>query len=232
MKYNTILLDADGTLLDFLSGEDAAVRCTMKLMGIEPNDELVRAYSEINDGFWKMLERGEVKREELLYKRFEVFLERFGFSADAKKMSQVYKDQLGEQGQTFDGAMEFLQKLFGKAKMYIVTNGVAPVQINRLNISGIPQYIDGLFISGHIGYEKPDVRFFEYVAEHIEGFDKSKTVIVGDSLTSDIKGGIGFGIDTCWYNPASKPIPENMSITNISKSFDDILEFLMQGEDE
>ena len=84
----------------------------------------------------------------------------------------------------------------------------------------------------HIGYEKPDVRFFEYVAEHIEGFDKSKTIIVGDSLTSDIKGGIGFGIDTCWYNPTEKTAPEGMSITNIAKSFDDILEFLMRGEDE
>ena len=232
MKYNTILLDADGTLLDFLAGEDAAVRRTMKLSGIEPNDELVRTYSEINDGFWKMLERGEVKREELLYKRFEVFCERFEFDADAKEMSALYKNELGNQGQTIDGAKDFLSSIFGKAKMYIVTNGVAAVQNNRLNISGITEYIDEVFISGHIGYEKPDVRYFQHVAEHIDCFDKSKTVIIGDSLTSDIKGGINFGIDTCWYNPEGKPTPEDMNITCVARDFDDILDFLFKGEDK
>ena len=227
MRYENILLDADGTLLDFLAAEDAAVRETMSLYGIKPTDELVAAYSEINDGFWKMLERGEIKREELLYKRFQVFCERFGFSVDYMKMAADYRALLRQQGQLLDGAVNFLQKLYGKAKLYIVTNGVATTQSKRIEISGITKYIDEIFISENLGCEKPDVRYFEKVSEILGGLDKSRTVIVGDSLTSDIKGGIAFGIDTCWFTPKSKSAPADMNITCIAKSFDEIFEFLI-----
>lgn len=227
MRYENILLDADGTLLDFLAAEDTAVRETMTLFGIEPTDELVAAYSEINDGFWKMLERGEIKREELLYKRFQVFCERFSFSVDYMKMATDYRLLLKQQGQLLDGAVDFLQKLYGKAKLYIVTNGVATTQSQRLALSGITKYIDGIFISENLGCEKPDIRYFEKVAELLGGLDKSKTVMVGDSLTSDIKGGIAFGVDTCWFNPKGKPAPTDMNITCVAKSFDEIFEFLI-----
>ena len=227
MRYENILLDADGTLLDFLAGEDAAVRETMTLFGIEPTDELVAAYSEINDGFWKMLERGEIKREELLYKRFQVFCERFSFSVDYMKMATDYRLLLKQQGQLLDGAVDFLQKLYGKAKLYIVTNGVATTQSQRLALSGLTKYIDEIFISENLGCEKPDIQYFEKVSELLGGLDKSKTVIVGDSLTSDIKGGIAFGIDTCWFNPKVKAAPDDMNITCVAKSFDEIIEFLI-----
>ena len=226
MRYENILLDADGTLLDFLAGEDTAVRQTMTLYGIEPSDELVAAYSEINDGFWKMLERREITREELLYKRFEVFCQKFGFSVDVEKMAVDYRVLLRQQGQLIDGALDFLKKLHGKANLYIVTNGVATTQSNRLALSGIDKYFDEVFISEDLGCEKPGVAYFEKVAELLGGIDKSKTVIVGDSLTSDIKGGIAYGIDTCWYNPSGKICPSDMSITFVAGSFDQIFDFL------
>ena len=230
MRYNTVLFDADGTLIDFLKCEDEAVREAMEMSGIQPTDELVSVYSEINDSLWKKLELGEIEREVLVYHRFELFCERFGFSTDAKKMSREYRERLGTKAHMFDGAEELLKRLSGKVRIFIVTNGVEPTQSNRMALSCLPEYAENIFISGIVGYEKPNIKYFERVAKNIKGFDKANTVIVGDSLSSDIKGGIGFGIDTCWYNPSAQKVPEGMNITHIATSFDDIYNIIIHGE--
>ncbi len=228
MKYNTVLFDADGTLFDFLRSEAEAVRDTMSICGIEPTDSLVASYSEINDGLWKMLERGEIEKPVLLYRRFEIFCEKHGFVCDARKMSDTYISRLSEKAYLLEGAEELCMSLLGKVRMYIVTNGVERVQRGRYALSGMNRYFDDVFISGAIGHEKPSVEYFECVASRIEGFDKTKTLIVGDSLTSDIKGGINYGIDCCWYNPLSKSAPVDMHISCICKSFDEIYKFITE----
>ena len=222
MRYTTILFDADGTLLDFSRSEDEAIRETMLAFDIVPDDDRVRVYSEINDKLWKALERKEIEKEVLLYHRFELFCEHYGFVADAKKMAAEYMKNLSTKGYTIDGADELCKRLFGKVKMYIVTNGVEFIQNGRFARCPIEKYFEKRFISGVIGYEKPDVRYFECVASEIPSFEKDKTIIVGDSLTSDIKGGINFGVDTCWYNPKGKKRPENMNITYEVGDFDGI----------
>ena len=231
MRYTTILFDADGTLLDFSRSEDEAIRETMLAFDIVPDDERVCVYSEINDNLWKALERKEIEKEVLLYHRFELFCEHYGFVADAKKMAAEYMNNLSTKGYTIDGADELCEKLSGKVRMYIVTNGVEFIQNGRFARCPIEKYFEKRFISGVIGYEKPDVRYFECVASEIPSFEKDKTIIVGDSLTSDIKGGINFGIDTCWYNPKKKDIPVNMDITHVAFSFDDIYRVII-GESE
>jgi 2-haloacid dehalogenase len=235
MRYEFLLFDADGTLLDFHKGEFEAVREAMTEMGIIPTDDLVYAYSEINNSLWKKLERGEIEKEVLLYHRYELFCEKHGFIADAKAMARRYTMNLAELAYFLDGAEALCEKLSKKFRMYIVTNGVEYTQKNRYKISRLDRFFDGIFISGELGFEKPSREYFDKVANALPGFDKSRTVIVGDSISSDIKGGIGYGIDTVWYSPEGKNAPSDMKITHISNSFDDIYEFLCsdcEGDDE
>ncbi len=222
MKYTTILFDADGTLFDFLRAEDEALRETLRIYNIEPDDEKVSVYSAINDSLWKALERGEIEKNVLRYRRFEMFCEKYNFVCDYKKIAETYTSRLATKGCLIDGARELCDSLSGKVKMYIVTNGIDFVQKGRMAVSGMDKYFEEVFISESIGYEKPDVRYFEFVEKGIPNFSKRDALIVGDSLTSDIKGGIAFGIDTCWYNPNKKSTPENMEITYIADSFDNI----------
>lgn len=232
MKYDTILFDADGTLLDFLRSEKEAVYEALCEIGLEPDEEMLATYSRINDGLWKKLERREIEKKVLLYHRFELLFEQYGIDADARDMANRYMHTLSQKGYLLDGAEELCSKLLGKFRLYIVTNGVEFIQRGRYARCGIDRYFDGVFISDAIGAEKPSVEYFEYVAAHIPEFSKERTLIVGDSLTSDIRGGINYGIDTCWYDPAGKEAPEDMrdKITYIADSFDSVYSFIMQGE--
>lgn len=230
MRYKTVLFDADGTLLDFLRSEHEAVKEAFAMSGIFADDEMIAVYSAINDSLWKKLERKEIERSVLLYHRFELFCERYGYVADAKKIAADYVKTLGTKGYMLDGAEEMLKRLLGKVRMYIVTNGVESVQRSRYVITGLSKYFDGIFISEAIGVNKPDARFFEHVAEHVNGFDKDSTVIVGDSLTSDIKGGVNFGIDTCWYAPDGAEA-QGITPTYTARSFDEICDILLREEE-
>lgn len=230
MKYDILLFDADATLLDFHRSEAQAITEAMEMNGIQPTEEKIALYSKINDGLWKKLERGEIEKKVLLYHRFELLMEALGVKGDAKKMAADYMNSLSTKGYLLDGAEQMCQRLCGRAKMYIVTNGVEFIQRGRYACCGIDKYFDGVFISDAIGVEKPSVRFFEYVAEHVEGFSKEKALIIGDSLTSDMRGGLNFGIDTCWYNPNKKALPEDMKLTRVAHSFDDVVDFIMNGD--
>jgi 2-haloacid dehalogenase len=165
---------------------------------------MISTYQKINYELWKALERKEITREELMIRRFDDFARFYGFEIDSMKVADDYLDCLGKKIYFIEGASELLAALYGKVKLYIVTNGLARVQNSRYKLTGFDKIFDGIFISEEVGANKPDVKFFEYVAEHINGFEKEKTLIIGDSLTSDIAGGIAFGIDTCWYSPLNK----------------------------
>jgi 2-haloacid dehalogenase len=230
MKYEFLLFDADGTLLDFKKSEAEALIEAMEKNGIQPSEERVALYSEINDSLWKRLERGEIEKKVLLYHRFELLFEALGITGDAKKMAMDYMNGLSTKGYVLEGAEQMCRSLYGKAKMYIVTNGVEFIQRGRYAVCGIDKYFDDVFISDVIGVEKPSVGYFEYVAAHIDGFDPQKALIIGHSLTSDMRGGLNYGIDTCWYNPAKKSCPTDMRLTFIANSFDDVIDFITKEE--
>ena len=229
MKYDVILFDSDGTLLDFHRSEREAVSEAFLQMGVSVNDEMIDEYSRINDSLWKKLERKEIEKHVLLYHRFELFFEKYGIDADAKEMARLYIEQLSTKGYLIDGATELCERLYGKAKLYIVTNGVAYIQKRRMDRCGLLPYFERSFISEEVGTEKPAVEYFEKVAENIDGFDKERAIIIGDSLTSDIKGGIGYGIDTCWYNPSKKTAPDDMreKITYDVENYDQIYNIIV-----
>ena len=200
-KYSVILFDIDDTLLDFPKSEREALCEALMLSGIELDDEMISTYQKINYELWKALERKEISRDELMTRRFKDFADFYGFNINADKTAKDYLDALGTKIYFIDGARALLSSLYGKVKMYIVTNGMACVQNSRYKLAGLDKVFDGMFISEEVGANKPDARFFEYVSEHIEGFQKERTLIIGDSQTSDIAGGNAFGIDTCWYSP-------------------------------
>lgn len=227
MKYKTLLFDADGTLLDFHRSETEALANAMKLSGIEPSEEKAATYSRINKSLWEMLERGEIEKQVLLYRRFELFLEAIGSAADGVKMANDYMRELSVRGYVFEGVLGMCDRLSKLADLYIVTNGVKFIQSGRYKHCGLSQYFKGVFISDDIGFEKPNMEYFDYVSQHIDGFEKESALIIGDSLTSDIKGGINYGIDTCWYAPSGNEAPANMNITCVARSFLDVEKFII-----
>ena len=158
-------------------------------------------------------ERKEIEKERLRVRRFELLLEELSLNVSPEAISVAYTDNLAKNSQVVDGAISVCKRLSEYCSIYIITNGLKNVQTPRMNASGLLPYIKQSFISEDIGVEKPDVKYFEKVASMIPDFKKSEALVIGDSLTSDIKGGIAFGLDTCFFNPKNKPIPEDMDIT-------------------
>ena len=204
MKYKYLLFDADDTLLDFRRSEREALTDAMLRFGIHPTEGLIKGYSEINDSLWKLLERGGIGKNELRVRRFELFAEKYGLDADPHMLAAEYTDRLAEMSFPVNGAVELCASLWGKYRMFIITNGIKNIQESRLGASELKQYIEKSFISEEMGAEKPSPLFFDRVASAIDGFDRSLALVIGDSLTSDIAGGIAAGIDTCWFNPRRK----------------------------
>ena len=222
-KYTTILFDADDTLFDFKRSEHEAVKDVLALVGLPDTDEIIAKYSEINKGYWKMLERGEITKKDLFIARWKSFLDFYGLNeVDAKMIANHYLAKLSQKCYLLDGAEELCEKLCGKFRLFIVTNGYAIVQHGRFDNSPIRKYFEDMFISEEMGAEKPTKEYFNAVFSKIPDFSTEKSIIIGDSLSSDIKGGINAGIDTCWYNPDGKEAPEEMNITYIVSKLSEI----------
>lgn len=213
MRYHTILWDVDQTLLDFDRSQDYALRFCFQKLNLEINDEIVQIYASINDSYWKRLERGEVTKKELLTGRFDTLFEQLHIdTVTSADIAPMYQKALGSVYFYKDDSLELCKKLQGKVKQYVVTNGVSSTQRNKLRLSGLDQIMDGIFISEEMNYAKPDIRFFERCFKQIPNFQKESTLIVGDSLTSDMKGGNQAGLDCCWYNPAGHKNESNLKI--------------------
>ena len=199
-----LLIDLDDTIFDFHLAEKIALSKTLNDFGIEPSLDVVTAYSEINASLWRQLEAGTMTREAVLVGRFEILFSKLQILADAKEARRSYEKNLSRGHYFTDGAEELLKKLYGSKRLYLASNGTASVQRPRIDSSGIEKYFDGIFISEEVGFNKPDERFFEAIFNTIPEFKKEETLILGDSLTSDIKGGIDSGILTCYFNARGK----------------------------
>ncbi len=215
-----VLWDVDGTLLDFLAAERAAVRTGFARHGLgECTDEMLRVYSRINVKFWEALERGEMTKPEILTGRFREFFSLYGIDpALADVFNAQYQVDLGDTVVFQPGALETVKALRGRIPQYAVTNGTKIAQRRKLARSGLDTLLDGVFISEDLGVEKPSPGFFDRVFAVLGDIPREETLIVGDSLTSDIRGGINAGLRTAWYNPEGKPLPAGWRVDHDLRS--------------
>lgn len=199
-----IFFDIDETLLDFSKSEKVALRGALESFCIEPSDAILKRYSEINLQQWKRLERGEITHYEVKINRFRILFEEFGvLNVKPEDITKAYEARLGDCAFLIDEAQEVVKKLSNDGyRLFVVTNGTAHVQRDRLKHVGLYDLFENIFISQDLGVNKPDIAFFEKAAASIDGFAKDETLIVGDSLTSDMKGGKCFGLTTVWFNRA------------------------------
>lgn len=200
-SYQTLLFDVDDTLLDFKAAENYALQKLFSEHNVVLTDDIKQFYQEMNQKLWSSFEKGELEREELLHTRFSILFKKIGLTLDGVHLDNLYREYLEESAVLIDGATSLLQKLAKQYDLYVVTNGVARTQFIRLNNSNLSTYFKDIFVSEEIGYQKPMKEFFNHVFEKIPHCSADKTLIIGDSLTSDIQGGINAGIDTCWFNP-------------------------------
>lgn len=199
-----LFLDLDDTILDFQKAERLALAKTLESFGLPPTDTVLARYHEINREHWERLERKELTRQQVLVGRFAALFAEMGLSARAEQVARAYEENLSQGHYFLPGAEEALKSLSKKYKLYLASNGTARVQAGRLKSAGIIPYFQEIFVSEEMGYNKPDPAYFDACFARIPGFRKDRAMMVGDSLTSDILGGIQAGIATCWVNPHHK----------------------------
>lgn len=201
-RYSVVLLDADNTLFDFDAAERKALRAVLQARGYTPDRDTVDTYQRINTALWDAFARGEVEQDFLLVERFRRFEQAMGGSHDPGEFNADYLAALASNGDLIPGAQALCKRLRELGcTLAIVTNGTAVAQRGRFSASPLREDIPHLFISQEIGARKPDPIFFDHVCRKLEISDRSRAVVVGDNLDSDILGGNRAGIDTIWYNP-------------------------------
>lgn len=200
MKYKLILFDADGTLFDFDKSEKVAFFETMISFGISKNlEDLHRKYEVINKAIWQDFQEKKITSSKLRVERFQRFFQQEKITLDPFMFSPSYLKTLSQKTELLPGAEEIVKYFHGKCEMALATNGLTDVQRPRFSNSTLVEYFPHIFISEEIGFPKPNKEYFNFIFKELP-FKKS-AIIVGDNLSSDIKGGNDIGIDTCWFNP-------------------------------
>lgn len=206
----TIFFDLDDTLLDFTRAEAEALRRALTEWDVPAGEAVLRRYHEINAAQWELLEEGKLTRDQVLVRRFDLLFGELGLDRPAGQVCLRYEEYL-KQGRWFvPGARELLITLSPRYDLYLASNGSAAVQHSRLDLAGIRPFFRDLFISEEIGFDKPGRAFFDACFARIPGFSRETALMVGDSLTSDIRGGRDAGLRTCWFDPLGKPRREDI----------------------
>lgn len=220
-RLPAVLFDLDDTILDFHKAEAAALSETLREMGLEPREEILRRYSAINRRQWELLEEGKQTREQTLTRRFEILFAEYGITASGTEARDHYEDHLAVGHFFMPGAEALLETLSGRYELYIVSNGTPKVQAGRIASAGIARYFERIFVSEELGAVKPSAEFFARSVGRVPGFDRDRALLVGDSLSSDIRGARNAGIRSCWFNPrgeAPRPdIPADFEIRRLEE---------------
>ncbi|WMJ88648.1 YjjG family noncanonical pyrimidine nucleotidase [Anaerocolumna sp. MB42-C2] len=213
MKYKNLLFDLDDTLLDFAANEADSLNKLFSFNDIIFTDEIFKLYHSVNRQLWTAYENGIIALDEVLNTRFSITLDKLSKTVDGKVWEKQYRELLGNGHQLIDGALEVCQTLSKNHRLFVVTNGVTVTQIKRLQHAGLYNLFENIFTSETIGYQKPQKEFFDYVTIHIADFCRKDSLIIGDSLSTDIKGGNLSGIDTCWFNKKTLAKSETVKST-------------------
>ena len=231
-KYYCILFDADNTLLNFDAAENKALAETLVNFGIEPDAETVQTYRTINEELWRQLEKGQIRREKLFGERFSRFLKAIDAAGDGVEMNRCYLEQLSTHPVLMSPeVLDVLRELSEVATLAIVSNGAQKVQTRRLAESGVMNFMEDVFISEKMGCEKPNARIFDAALRALGVENREHVLVVGDSLTSDIQGGVNAGLDTCWFNPGHAENPGKVSPTYEIASLEELYPLVMEPEE-
>ncbi len=231
-RYDWVLLDADRTLFDFERSELLSLRETLTHFGLSADEETIALYLKVNGACWAAFDRGELAQNMLGRERFARTLEALKITGpDPEEMNLYYLNGLARHPFLLEGAEELCKLLKPWCKLIIVTNGLTVAQTGRLANSALRPYIDKMYISQQLGCQKPETAYFAQVFADlgIGEAEKRRTVIVGDSLSSDIQGGINAGIDTIWFNSASKKCPKGMQITHTVENLEAVGEIILNS---
>ena len=202
MTYKFLLFDLDHTLLDFDAAEDVALSQLLNEEGVEDIQAYKNYYVPMNKTLWKDLELKKITKQELVNTRFAKLFAHFGIEKDGAYLAERYQFFLSKQGQIFPGVEDLLKKLISRGyELYAATNGITYIQTGRLEQSGIAPFFKKIFISEQLHTQKPDAAFYEKIGARIPKFNKNHALMIGDSLSADIRGGNNADIDTIWYNP-------------------------------
>ena len=223
--YKYLLWDIDGTILDFIASEAIAIRNLFQKYNLGVcTDEMLSDYSSINEKYWQILERGEMTKPQILVGRFREFFAKYNLDVSvAPAFNEDYQVELGNCPVFMEHAQEVLAVCKGKYRLIGVTNGTKIAQVGKLKTSGLDKVLDAVYISEDVGVEKPNVEYFEHVFAHEKITSKEEAIIIGDSLTSDMQGGVNYGITTCWFNPRHK---KNAQAVKFTYEVDDLLKVL------
>ena len=231
-KYYCILFDADNTLLNFDAAESKALAETLVNYGIEPDAETVQTYRTINEELWRQLEKGQIRREKLLNERFSRFLKAIDAAGDGAEMNRYYLEQLSTHPDLMNAeVLDVLRELSEVATLAVVSNGVHKVQTRRLAESGVSNFMEDVFISEKLGCEQPGARLFDAALRALGVENREHVLVVGDSLTSDIQGGVNAGLDTCWFNPNHTENPGKVIPTYEIASLEELYPLVMEQDE-
>jgi len=199
-----LFLDLDDTILDFKKAEYIAIGKTIAAFGADPTDGVRRRYHEINKWHWEQLEKGTMTRAEILVNRFKILFDELGLQVDAAAVARTYEKNLSQGHWFLPGAEETVAYLSKHYRLFLASNGTASVQKGRMTSANLYRFFETVFVSQEIGHNKPSKAYFDACFARIPDFDPARALMVGDSLSSDIQGGINAGIPTVWINPDHK----------------------------
>lgn len=223
MRYATLLFDLDHTLIDSDASEVAAYAHTMHTIGVDDPDLHFDRYVSINRRMWQAVEAGTMRPDDVRFRRFEEFVAEIGVDADPVAMAEAFVWGLGHHGELYDGARAVLDALAGDVRLALVTNGLSEVQRTRLERLDLLRYFDAVVISSEVGVTKPRPEIFDLVFEQLGAPSPSTAVMIGDSLSSDVRGGREYGIATCWFNRHGVPAGPDDTCTHEIRDLAEIL---------
>ena len=230
-KYNCIMMDIDNTLLDFDAAEHKALLETLQQFSLPCDEAAVSRYHEINSSLWGELNKGKIRRDKLVVERFDRFVKEIGAAAKATELNRAYTEHLATHADVIPGAEEALQELAEVATMIAVSNGTESVERGRLKLSGFEKYFDDIFISETVGVSKPNPKIFQMAMRKLGIEHSDKVLVVGDSLSADIQGGVNAGLDTCWVNFANEENKTGIQPKYTVHSYEELYRIVMEPEE-
>ncbi len=221
-----VLIDIDNTLLDFNKCASFSMRKAFEDIGLKAPDNLEAEFHKVNNALWLGIEKGTVTKDELHDNRWNMILKNIGIEYDGVILEKLFRKYLDVSREPVDGAVEILKYLSSKYEVYAASNAFYSQQTNRLKMAGMSEYIKGVFVSEKIGFEKPSKEYFDKCFELLGNPLRNEVIIIGDSLSADISGGVRCGIKTCWFNPGKSDIPQDYKIDYVVNRLNEIENYL------